>query len=333
MRTRQLGSSPLQFSVIGLGTWAIGGGDWLMGWGPQDESDSIAAIHKAIDLGINWIDTAAVYGEGRSEEVVGRALREMPGRQRPMIATKCGRIVSNDGVVGVIKAESIRTECEQSLQRLGVDAIDLYQMHWPDPEEDIEEGWAEMLRLKEEGKARFIGVSNYNARQLERIRGIHPPVSVQPPYNMINRGVEDELLAYCGQHKVGIVAYSPMCKGLLTGSVSQQRVAALDRRDHRTRDPKFEGQQFDVHLSLVDGLRPIAQQYERPLGQLAIAWVLRREEVTSAIVGARRPEQIEQTAAAGDWELSDADVVRIDALLQEHSAAMSSLGNVSTGRV
>lgn len=333
MRTRQLGNSSLQFSTIGLGTWAIGGGDWLMGWGPQDESDSIAAIHKAIELGINWIDTAAVYGEGRSEEVVGRALREVPGDRRPLIATKCGRKLSKDGVIGDIKPDSIRQECEDSLRRLGVDVIDLYQMHWPDPEEDIEEGWTEMLRLKEAGKIRFLGVSNYNTAQLERIRGIQPPTSVQPPYNLINRGVEDGLLAYCGRHKMGVVAYSPMGKGLLTGTVNSQRVAELDRRDHRTRDPKFEGQQLAVNLGLVDGLRPIAAQNNRPLAQLAIAWVLRRTEVTSAIVGARRAEQIEQTAPAGDWELSSEDSAKIDAVLAEHAAAMRALGNVNTGRV
>ena len=324
----------MQFSVIGLGTWAIGGGDWRMGWGPQDETDSIAAIHRAVDLGINWIDTAAVYGDGRSEEVVGRAVGQLPADQRPLIATKCGRKVQSDGsIAGVIKPDSIRQECHDSLRRLGVEVLDLYQMHWPDPDQDIEEGWTEMVRLKEEGKAKQIGVSNFNIRQLQRIRAIHPPVSLQPPYSMINRDIEDGLLDDCRQHSTGIVTYSPLGKGLLSGVMTRQRVAALDQRDHRTRDPKFAGQQLDVHLALVDRLRPIAQRNGRPLAQLAIAWVLRRHEVTSAIVGARRPDQIEQTAGAGDWELSDAEVREIDVLLNEHRAAMQALGDVDSGRV
>ncbi len=334
MQTRQLGNTDLELTTIGLGTWAIGGGGWLFGWGPQDEKEAVDAIVRAVELGVNWIDTAAVYGNGHSEEMVARALKQIDPARRPIVATKFGRVIQPDGTIaGILKAESVRAECEASLRRLDVDTIDLYQMHWPDPEADIEEAWTTMIQLKEEGKARHIGVSNFNVLQLQRLQAMHPVASLQPPYNMIVRGVEDELLQYCGSNGIGVVCYSPMCKGLLTGKFSKQRVAELAKDDHRTRDPKFASPQLEIHLELADGLSTIAQRQGHTAAQLSIAWILRRPEVTSAIVGARRPAQIEGTAPAGDWRLTEAEIGEIDQLLEKHRAAMQALGEISTGRV
>lgn len=334
MQTRQLGNTDLELTTIGLGTWAIGGGGWLFGWGPQDEKEAVDAVVRAVELGVNWIDTAAVYGNGHSEEMVARALKQIDPARRPIVATKFGRVIQPDGkIAGILKADSVRAECEASLRRLEVDTIDLYQMHWPDPEADIEEAWTTMIQLKEEGKARHIGVSNFNVPQLKRLQAMHPVASLQPPYNMIVRGVEDELLEYCGSNGIGVVCYSPMCKGLLTGEFSTQRVAELAKDDHRTRDPKFASPQLEIHLELADGLSTIAERGGHTAAQLSIAWILRRPEVTSAIVGARRPAQIEGTAPAGDWQLSDAEISEIDRLLEKHKAAMQALGEVSTGRV
>ncbi len=324
MQTRPLGGSGLQLTTIGLGTWAIGGGDWKFGWGRQDEAEAIAAIHRAVELGINWVDTAPVYGAGRSEELVGRALRDVPPARRPLVATKLGRINKPDGSIEAnIKPASIRTECEASLRRLGVESIDLYQMHWPEPEPDIEAGWQAMADLQREGKVRHIGVCNYFADQLRRIASLAPIASLQPPYSMIRREAERELLPYCAEHGIGVVAYSPMGKGLLTGRFTADRAAGLDGSDHRSRDPNFAQPRLPVHLELVDGLRQIAAQAGRDAAQLAIAWTLRRPEVTSAIVGARSPRQIEETASAGDWTLSDAQLVAIDMLLEGHAAALA----------
>jgi aryl-alcohol dehydrogenase-like predicted oxidoreductase len=324
MRTRTLGASGLEFTTIGLGTWAIGGGDWKFGWGAQDEREAVDAIRRAVDLGINWVDTAPVYGVGRSEELVGQALRDIPESCRPLVATKFGRLNQPDkSIVADISPASVRRECEASLQRLGVEAIDLYQMHWPEPEPDIEAGWQTMEELRREGKVRQIGVCNYNVAQLERIRAIAPIASLQPPYSMLRRDVETQQLPYCGAHRIGVVAYSPMQKGLLTGKFTRERADALDGSDHRSRDPNFAQPRLPVHLELVDGLRTIAAAAGRDAAQLAIAWVLRRPEVTSAIVGARSPRQIEETAPAGDWQLSDAELVAIDMLLERHAAALA----------
>ncbi|HYO24794.1 MAG TPA: aldo/keto reductase [Lacipirellulaceae bacterium] len=326
MRTRQLGASGLELTTIGLGTWAIGGGDWKFGWGQQDEAEAVAAIHRAVELGVNWVDTAPVYGVGRSEEIVGRALRELPPGARPLVATKLGRINNPDGsITPRLEADSIRRECDESLRRLGVEAIDLYQMHWPEPDADIEAGWEAMEGLRRAGKVRHIGVCNYSVSQLRRVGRLAPVVSLQPPYSMLRRETEDELLPYCGQHRIGVVAYSPMGKGLLTGKFTPARAASLEPSDHRTRDPNFLEPRLSVHLELVDGLQRIAAEAGRDAAQLAIAWVLRRPEVTSAIVGARNPRQIDQTAAAGDWELSAAEASAIDGLLTTHAAALATL--------
>ncbi|MGA2322999.1 MAG: aldo/keto reductase [Sedimentisphaerales bacterium] len=315
MRTRRLGNTDLELTVVGLGTWAMGG-PWQFGWGPQDENEAIAAILKAVDLGINWIDTAAIYGCGHSEELLGIALKKT--KIRPIIATKCS-LLWNDKreKIGCLKAESIRKECEDSLKRLGIETIDLYQMHWPDPEIDLEEGWGEMARLQKQGKVRYIGVSNFNAKQLDRIRKIAPVASLQPPYSMIRRGIEKDLLGYCAKNNIGVVAYSPMQRGLLTGKFSKKRLSELAPDDHRLKSGDYQEPEFSATLALVDKLRPIAERNKKTLAQLAIAWVLRRPEVTAAIVGARKPSQIAETAPAGDWILTKNDIAEIEKLLAE----------------
>jgi aryl-alcohol dehydrogenase-like predicted oxidoreductase len=315
MRTRRLGNTDLELTVVGLGTWAMGG-PWQFGWGPQDEGEAIAAILKAIDLGINWIDTAAIYGCGHSEELLGIALKKT--KIRPIIATKCSLLWNEKREkVNCLKAESIRKECEDSLKRLGIETIDLYQMHWPDPEIDLEEGWGEMARLQKQGKVRYIGVSNFNAKQLDRIRKIAPVASLQPPYSMIRRDIEKDLLGYCAKNNIGVVTYSPMQRGLLTGKFSKKRLSELAPDDHRLKSGDYQEPEFSATLTLVDKLRPIAERNKRTLAQLAIAWVLRRPEVTAAIVGARKPSQITETAPAGDWILTKNDIAEIEKLLAE----------------
>lgn len=318
MQTRNLGNTGLELTTIGLGTWAMGG-PWQFGWGPQDDDEAVAAIVKALDTGINWIDTAPAYGLGHSEELIGQALRRTGAK--PFIATKCG-ILWNERKekVTCLKKRSIRKECHDSLKRLGIDVIDLYQMHWPDPDEDAEEAWEEMVRLKEQGKVRYLGVSNFAVEHLDRVRRIREPVSLQPPYSMLHREAEDELLGYCAANNIGVVAYSPMQRGLLTGKFSRERLAELAVDDHRRRNPDFQEPQFSATMQLVEKLRPIAGRTKRPLAQLAIAWVLRRAEVTAAIVGARRPAQIEETAPAGDWSLGEKDIKEIEVLLAERQA-------------
>jgi aryl-alcohol dehydrogenase-like predicted oxidoreductase len=316
MQRRKLGYTDLKLTTVGLGTWAMGG-PWQFGWGPQDDGEAIAAILTALEEGINWIDTAPVYGCGHSEELVGKALKQTS--QKPFIATKCG-LLWNDKreKVNCLKAKSIHQECEASLKRLRIDVIDLYQIHWPEPEEDVAQAWEEMARLAEDGKVRYIGVSNFNIGQIKRIEKIALIASLQPPYSMLNREVEDELLGYCAENNIGVVAYSPMQRGLLTGKFSQERLVDLPLDDHRRRMPDFQEPQFTATLQLVDQLRPIAKRNGRTLAQLAISWVLRRSEVTAAIVGARRPEQIAETAAASDWTLAQEDIEEIEQLLAEH---------------
>jgi aryl-alcohol dehydrogenase-like predicted oxidoreductase len=334
MQMRRLGESELELTTVGIGTWAIGGGDWSFGWGDQDEREAINGILKGVELGVNWIDTAAIYGDGASEELVGRALREIPEAERPIVATKCGRIMRGDGTVfGRLTKESVVEECEASLRRLGVDCIDFYQMHWPDPDEDIEEGWSAMAELVQAGKVRVIGVSNQSVEQMKRLQEIHPVASLQPPYSMLNREIEDDRLPYCGEHGIGVVCYSPMMKGLLTGGFTRERAEGLSEKDHRSRDPKFQPPQLKLNLAVVEAIRPIAEESGHPMAQLPIAWVLRRSEVTSAIVGVRKPSQIEETAGAGGWVLSDDEVTAIEAALQIREAKLAELGGVSPGRV
>ena len=316
MKTRKLGWTGVELTTIGLGTWAMGGSGWQFSWGPQDDAQSIGAIRRAIDRGINWIDTAPAYGLGHSEEIVGRAVRAMAGR--PFIATKCSRVWDERGTLGSnLKADSIQREAEASLRRLQVDVIDLYQIHWAMPDEDIEEGWSAIAGLIRQGKMRYGGVSNFSVSQLERIRKIHPIASVQPPYSMLVRGIEQDLLAYCAAHQIGVVCYSPMYKGLLTGRFNRERLQRLAEDDHRRKDPRFQEPQISANLKLVEDLSPLVRQEGRTLGELAIAWVLRRPEVTSAIVGARSAEQVDEFVAAGDWSLPAELESRIERLLAQ----------------
>jgi aryl-alcohol dehydrogenase-like predicted oxidoreductase len=316
MQTRKLGWTDLQLTTIGYGSWALGGGDWLWSWGPQDDQASVATILRAIELGVNWIDTAAVYGLGHSEEVVGKALKKLA--HRPILATKCSLVWdAAKNVTGRLKKESVRAEIDASLRRLGVNEIDLYQMHWPNPDTDIEEGWSAMADLVKEGKVRYIGISNFNLEQLKRVQPIHRVASLQPPYSMLKRDIESELLGYCAANQIGVVVYSPMQKGLLTNKF-QERLGHLTADDHRLQDPDFQDPRLKVHLELVERLRPIAAKQGKSVAQLAIAWVLRRPEVTSAIVGARQPSQIEETVVAGEWVLTEEDNQLLDELLVDH---------------
>ena len=315
METRKLGYSDLNLSTIGLGTWAMGGGDWKFGWGPQDDKESIRAIHAALDLGINWIDTAAIYGHGRAEEIVGEAIKGV--RDSVLVATKCGRVWEGDSreIGKSLKPESIVREVDASLKRLKIDVIDLYQIHWPEPDSEIEEGWAALADLVKAGKIRYAGVSNFSLEQLKRIQPIHPVTSLQPPYSMLRREIEAGTIDYCRENNIGIIAYSPMHSGLLTGKFSKERAENLPESDWRSRHPFFNEPKLSQHLWLVDQLREIADQNKISLPQLSLAWVLRHKEMTAAIVGARAPEQIADTAKAGDIHLSAEDIARIEELL------------------
>ncbi len=313
MQTRQLGFTDLHLTKVGLGAWAIGG-PWQYGWGPQDDEESVATIRRALELGVNWIDTAPAYGLGHSEAVIGETLQGLS--EKPIIATKCGRNWDEAGqLVPNLKKESIRAEAEASLSRLRVEAIDLYQVHWPRPDEDIEEAWGVIADLVKEGKVRYAGACNFNVQQLDRVQPIHPVASLQPPYSMLARGVEAEHLAFCAANNIGVIPYSPMQKGLLTGKVTREWVQGLDESDHRRRDPNFQDPKLSKNLEIVDGLRAIAGKKGKTVAQLAIAWVLRRPEVTAAIVGARRPSQIEETVLAADWELSQEDIAATEVFL------------------
>jgi aryl-alcohol dehydrogenase-like predicted oxidoreductase len=315
MRKRKLGNSELELTTVGLGTWAIGG-PWEYGWGPQSDRDSFEAIREAREQGINWIDTAAVYGCGHSEEVLGNALRELGWK--PVVATKCGLLCDEQRrKVSCLDAASIKKECEDSLRRLKVEVIDLYQMHWPQPEEQLEEGWAAMAELVKEGKVRYIGASNFSVEQLEMVSQIHPVTSLQPPYSMFRRGIETSLLPYCRDNNIGIVAYSPMDRGLLTGKFTHQKLEQLAPDDNRHKHPLFSEPNFSHVQKCLSRLKPIAADNAMSLAQLAIAWTIRDRAVTSAIVGARKSGQIGQTAPAADMELSDADISRIESILKD----------------
>jgi len=334
MQYRKLGSSEFKISVIGLGTWAIGGGDWKFGWGDQDEQESIDTIVRAVELGINWIDTAAIYGEGRSETVVAKAMQQIPDLERPLIATKCGRVALGNGEIGkCLRRESVIAECEASLKRLQMDCIDLYQLHWPEPDEEIEEGWQTLVELQKQGKVRHIGVSNHSPEQMARLEKIAPIISLQPAYSMIAREVEAEILPYCGQHNIGVICYSPMGKGLLTGTFSAERVAGLSAKDHRSRDPRFQSPQLEINLAFVESLGKIATGLGWTIPEISIAWTLRRPELTSAIVGSRKPEQIAQTVIAGDRVLDDSSITAIESAIQQRDAALLDLGGFEKPRV
>jgi aryl-alcohol dehydrogenase-like predicted oxidoreductase len=312
MQTRRLGNSDLDVTPLGVGAWAMGGGGWAFAWGGQDDGDSVAAIRAAIDAGINWIDTAPVYGLGHAEEVVAKALDGLVNR--PLVFTKCGRVWGADGQIGKsLKAASVRRECDDSLRRLRVERIDLYQMHWPEPIEDVEEGWTAMARLKDEGKVRWIGVSNFTAAQLERVRTIAPVTSLQPPYSLVNREIEDEVVPYCATQGIGLLVYSPMRNGLLSGSMTRQRIAALPADDWRkTKNPDFQEPLLSQNLRLVERLKAVAARHGRTAGEAAIAWTLRRPDVTSAVVGLRRADQVAGVVGAADWRLTEAEISEIE---------------------
>jgi aryl-alcohol dehydrogenase-like predicted oxidoreductase len=312
---KQLGNSDLDLTPIGFGAWAIGGGDWAHAWGPQDDNDSIAAIHRALDLGINWIDTAAVYGLGHSEEIVGKALKA--SSTKPYIFTKCSMLWNEKREI-YQSLKEIRREVEASLRRLQVDAIDLYQIHWPKPDEEIEEGWSTMADLQREGKVRWIGVSNFSTAQMERALKIAPITSNQPPYSMINRTAEAEVLPFCQQHNIGVINYAPMHSGLLTGAMSKERVAALPANDFRRNAKNYQEPQLTRNLAIADLLKTIGARHGVTAGVVAIAWTLHHPAITAAIVGSRSPKQVEGTLPATNFRLSEAEFAEIGAFLASH---------------
>ncbi|MBC6430322.1 aldo/keto reductase [Nostoc sp. HG1] len=317
MQTKQLGNSELHITPIGFGAWAIGGSGWAFGWGAQDDQESIEAIARALDLGVNWIDTAAIYGLGHSEEVVAKALK---GRSsRPYIFTKCSMIWDEKREIGrSLKADSVRREVEASLRRLDIETIDLYQIHWPNPESEIEEGWTTLSKLKDEGKVRYIGVSNFNIEQLKRIQKIAPVTSLQPPYSLVKRDVENEILPFCQENNIGVIVYSPMQSGLLTGKMTPERVANLPADDWRKNSGEFQEPRLSRNLKLVEVLQHIGKQYDRSAGEVAIAWTLNNPAVTAAIVGARNPKQVEGIIAAGEFRLNQQELDQIGAFLREN---------------
>jgi aryl-alcohol dehydrogenase-like predicted oxidoreductase len=310
METKRLGNSDLSITPIGFGAWAIGGSGWEFGWGEQDDKVSVAAIHRALELGVNWIDTAAVYGMGHSEEVVAYALKTWPGPQ-PYIFTKCGLRWDEQGYVHrSLNADSIRRECEESLRRLKVDAIDLYQIHWPT--EDLEEGWRAMAQLQKEGKVRWIGVSNFNVEEMRRAQTIAPITSLQPPYSLVRREAEQELLPYCRSNGISVIVYSPMASGLLAGAMTRERAANLPESDWRSRDVEFKEPRLSKNLALVERLREVGERHKCPPGQVAIAWALQNPAVTGAIVGARSAKQVEGNVGAAGLQLSLEEIAQIE---------------------
>lgn len=323
MQTRQLGKTDLNLTTVGLGTWAIGG-PWQYGWGPTDDDQAIAAILKAMELGVNWIDTAPVYGLGHSEELVGKALKQTS--QKPIVATKCG-LLWNEKEEKVNNLKTIYEECHQSLKRLGIETIDLYQIHWPVPQEDLLQAAQTIEKLIEQGKVRYFGVSNFNIDQIKLVEQILPVASVQPPFSMLHREVEEEgIIEYCRQNSIGVLAYSPMQRGLLTGKFSEEHLANLPSGDHRKTNPDFQTPSFQATLELVKKLKPIAQKNDKSLAQLAISWVTSKPGVTAAIVGARNPRQIAETAPASDWNLSKEDIDQIEILLTQRQERVRNYG-------
>ena len=308
MNTKQLGNSDLHLTQIGFGAWAIGGGDWAYAWGPQDDADSIAAIHRALDLGINWIDTAAVYGLGHSEEIVGKALQTTA--VKPYIFTKCGMVWNEKREISQ-SLKSIRQELENSLRRLKVEAIDLYQIHWPVPDAEVEEGWSTLADLKREGKVRWIGASNFSIAQMERVSKIAPITSLQPPYSMINSAVEAEILPYCQKNGIGVINYAPMHSGMLTGSMSKERVAAFPNDDFRRNAKQYQEPNLSWNLSLADLLVRIGKKHGVIAGVVAIAWTLHHPAITAAIVGGRSAKQVDGVIPAGDFRLSEEEFAEI----------------------
>ena len=318
MEKKKLGNSDLNLTPIGFGAWAIGGGDWAFSWGPQDDNDSIAAIHKALDLGVNWIDTAAVYGLGHSEEVVARALKSTS--HKPYVFTKCG-LVWNEQREITNGLKQVRREAEDSLRRLQVEAIDLYQMHWPKPDEDIEEAWEVMAALQKEGKVRWIGVSNFTPEQMERVMKIAPITSNQPPYSMLNRGIEAANLPFCQQHGIGVINYAPMHSGLLTGAMTRERVANFPKDDFRRNAKNYQEPLLSRNLAVADFLGMIGQRHGVSAGVVAIAWTLHHPAITAAIVGGRNASQVEGVIPAAQFRLTEEEYGEIQSYLDKHIAA------------
>ena len=314
MKRRRLGNSDLEITPIGFGAWAVGGGDWQFGWGDQDDKQSIAAIHRALELGVNWIDTAAVYGLGHSEEVVREALRQWHGA-RPYVFTKCAMVWNEKREVHTsLRADSIRRECEASLRRLGVDVIDLYQIHWSsDVLAETVEGWTTLARLQKEGKVRWIGVSNFSVEEMQKAQAIAPITSLQPPYSLIRRDMESAQLPYCQREGIGVIAYSPMASGLLTGAMTRERVASLPKNDWRTRNPSFQEPKLSENLAVAERLRVVGARHDRSPGEVAIAWTLRHQAVTAAIVGARNAKQVDGIIGAMDFRLTTEEIAEVEA--------------------
>lgn len=312
---KKLGNSDLALTPLGVGAWAMGGAGWKFSWGDQDDADSVGAIRAALDAGLNWIDTAAVYGLGHSEEVVGEALRGIPNK--PLVFTKCERTWEPSGqIVPCLKAESIRQECENSLRRLGVDVIDLYQIHWPEPDADIEEGWTEMARLKDEGKVRWIGVSNFSVDQMKRAMKIAPITSLQPPYSLLVRKIEPEILPFAKANNIGVICYSPMRAGLLTGKMTRERALALPENDWRSRDADFQEPKLSRNLQLVELLKKIGAAHGKEPGEVALAWALHNPAITAAIVGLRKADQVKGTAGAMAFRLTAVEVAQLEDFLK-----------------
>jgi aryl-alcohol dehydrogenase-like predicted oxidoreductase len=311
MRTRQLGKTDLFITPLGFGSWAVGGGGWEFGWGAQDDLKSIAAINRALDRGINWVDTAAVYGLGHSEEIVGRALKDRA--RRPYIFTKCSMVWDEKGNINhSLKRDSIRREVEDSLRRLQVEVIDLYQIHWPNPERDIEEGWSTLSDLKREGKVRYIGVSNFNVEQLQRVMDIDRVDTLQPPYSLIHPDAEDEILPFCEKNGIGVIVYSPMMSGLLTGKMTRERIANFPDDDWRKNNPEFKEPRLSRNLALAELLKGIGRNHGLSAGEIALAWTLRLSAVTGAIVGGRSATQVDGVVGAGNFRLSEIEISEID---------------------
>ena len=309
MGTVALGATGMEISRVGCGAWAIGGAGWWHAWGDQDDEQSIAAIRRAVELGVNWVDTAPIYGLGHSEEVVGRALQGLD--DRPYVFTKASLYEKDGAVAHSLERDSIRREVEASLARLQVDAIDVYQVHWPDPDEDVEEGWTTFAELKAEGLVRHIGVSNFDVAQLRRAQAIAPVETLQPPYSLLERGIEDEILPFCEQEGIGVVCYSPMASGLLSGAMTRERIAALPDNDWRKHDARFNEPELSRNLAIVARLQTVADRHDTTPGAIAVAWTLHHPAVHGSIVGFRRPDQVEPLLTAGTIELTDDDLATI----------------------
>jgi aryl-alcohol dehydrogenase-like predicted oxidoreductase len=320
LETRAFGKTGLEITPIGFGSWALGGSGWRAAWGPQDDDEAVGAIRRAVELGMNWIDTAAAYGLGHSEELVAQALKGVPENDRPYVFTKSSLVWDEEGEIhNVLKKDSVKRECEDSLRRLQTDVIDLYQIHWPNPDEDLEEGWSAMAELKEEGKVRHIGVSNFNVSQMERAPRVAPVETLQPPYSMLKREAEADILPYCQENDIGVIVYSPMRSGLLTGKMTPERVRNLPSDDWRRNNPDFQEPRLSKNLELVELLRAVGEVHGRSPAEVAIAWTLRHPAVTAAIVGGRRPDQVDGVIGAAEFRLSGDEIEEIETALQKVS--------------